>query len=348
MINLTNYDFDLPIDLIAKTPASPRECARLFVYDTETDQIFFDTFDNLDTYLPPKSLLVFNNTRVLPARLWLKKETGGKVESLILLNEPSEEAGIVKAIVDRKIEVGQKLFITDSLWFEIIRQQEQFFYFRPNFSLEKMSEILLEHGATPIPPYIKGSPLTEDKLRQEYQTVFAEAQGRQGASVAAPTASLHFSDKLMSKLGEKGFAKTFITLHVGLGTFAPVKEENFLTKKLHHEWYEVREDAELALRSARAEHRPIVALGTTACRTLESTLGEAGKGETDIFIFPPHHFQMTDALITNFHVPKSSLMLLVDAFLQDKGARRGIVDLYKIAIENNFRFYSFGDGMLIK
>lgn len=357
MIDLESYNYELPARLLANQPVSPRDSARLFVYDTKTDQIFFDTFLNLDKYLPKDSLLVFNDTKVVPARVHLHREKqfggrgGGKVEVLLLMNEWRPGDKLIKGMVDRKVELGQKLYFDNKNWLEAKKQEANIFYFCPNFAWSKLRILLDQYGETPIPHYLKEATLNEKKLRERYQSVFAKHSG----SVAAPTASLHFTSRVLGKLKRRGIDRTFVTLNVGMGTFAPISEESFRLNKLHSEWIEVSKKTAEKINHARSRGFKIVTVGTTATRTLESAV-VAGKkfykvneirGNTDIFIYPPYHFKLVDALLTNFHLPKSSLMLLVDAFLEDKKAKKGIFDLYEIAIKNDFRFYSFGDAMLV-
>jgi S-adenosylmethionine:tRNA ribosyltransferase-isomerase len=350
---LDRYDYHLPEELVAKTPASPRESARLFVYNTKTDEVAFDIFANIGRYLPHPALLVMNNTKVVPARLWLTKQTGGKIEVLLMMNEYRQGDTEIKGIVDRKLAHGATLFFKSGATLAVTRQDEQFFFFHPSVSIPELFLLLECEGVTPIPPYIKGSPLSEAHLRSEYQSVLA----KHPASVAAPTASLHFSDALLAGLLREGVTQSEVTLHVGAGTFAPIGAENFSTKRLFTEYYEVSEQGAKEINDAKAEGVPVIPVGTTAMRTIESAATpvqgpplykvEAGGGGTDIFIYPPYNFRIADGLITNFHVPRSSLMLLVDALLEHKKAKRRILDLYTIAINEKFRFYSFGDGMLI-
>lgn len=348
MSTLDQYDFSLPPELIAKEPAHPRDHARLFVYDTATDTVVCDTFTNLGAHLPEKSLLVMNDTKVVPARLWLKKPTGGKIEVVLMMNEYRPGDMTIKGIVDRKIDVGTILSFQSGDTLTVEAQEEQFFFFRPNVSIAMLFGLLQSEGVTPIPPYIKESPLDEHALRNEYQSVLA----KHPASVAAPTASLHFTEELLEELARNGKPHTEVTLHVGAGTFAPIDEHNFETKQLFTEYYEITEQAAAAIKSAKQTGTPIIPVGTTAMRTIESAATDgvtsAGSDRTNIFIFPPYEFQVADALITNFHVPRSSLLLLVDALLEHKKAKRRILDLYAIAITERFRFYSFGDGMLIR
>lgn len=345
---LERYDYHLPTDLIAATPASPRDSARLFVYDTQSDSIAFGTFRDLPAHLPERSLLVFNDTKVVPARLWLKKTSGGKIQVLLAMNEYRTGDTLLKGVVDRKIEVGAKLYFSGGESLEVKDQKDQFFFFEPSVPVSELWKLLDKEGVTPIPPYIKNPTLSEQSLRSKYQSILA----KHPASIAAPTASLHFTDRLLKKLDDTGMIRTEVTLHVGAGTFAPIDETNFKTKRLFTEYLDISERSAKTLSSALDRHIPIIPVGTTAMRTLESSARgrviEAGSRATDIFIYPPYTFRVAAGLITNFHVPRSSLMLLVDALLQHKKAKRNIIDLYKIAIKERFRFYSFGDGMLIK
>lgn len=348
MIRLDDYDYRLPKELIANTPVSPRDDARLFVYDTATDTVSFDTFRNVGKYLPHPSLLVMNDTKVVPARLWLTKETGGKIGVLLLLNEYREGDRLIKGIVDRKLQVGATLFFKSGAALRVVKQEEQFFFFLPNIAMTAFWKLLDQEGLTPIPPYIKGAALSERKLRERYQSVLAEHP----ASVAAPTASLHFTKNLLARLQRDGVHRAHVTLHVGLGTFAPTSEQNLKTKKLFTEPYDISSGSARAINRSKTAGVPVIPVGTTALRTLESAVHKGTLlpkgGSTELFIYPPYDFKIADGLITNFHVPKSSLMLLVDAFLEHKKAKRRILELYAIAIKERFRFYSFGDGMLIR
>lgn len=382
--DLEEYDYRLPEELIRKRGVEPRDSARLFVYDTGTDAVFHDTFVNLASYLPERAMLVLNETRVVPARLMLSKETGGKIEAFVLANEmcdarpsgdetlradePSESEKpepLIPIVVDRKCVPGMTLLFPDGSRFEVISQDENRFFVRLH-SDRSLSDLLDAYGETPIPHYLEETGTTRDEkaLRKRYQTVFA----RSGASVAAPTASLHFTDRVLGSLACKGIETVRVGLDVGLGTFAPLRPENFESKTLHRERITVLEMAAERLNTAKFEGRSVVAVGTTALRTLESVIripvplnmrssrvfeGEgyafkAYSGETDIFIFPPYRFQSADMLVTNFHLPKSSLMLLVEAFLRNKGSKRTLVSLYEEAIREGYAFYSFGDSMLIR
>ncbi|NTV55002.1 MAG: tRNA preQ1(34) S-adenosylmethionine ribosyltransferase-isomerase QueA [Candidatus Moranbacteria bacterium] len=360
--DLEKYDYRLPKGLIRKCGVEPRDSARLFVYDTGTDTVFHDTFANLASYLPERAMLVLNETRVVPARLMLSKETGGKIEAFVLANEISEAISgtgpaesLIPILVDRKCVPGMRLFFPDGSRFEVVSQEENRFFVRLH-SGKSLSDLLDAYGETPIPHYLEDTGTTRDEqaLRKRYQTVFA----RSGASVAAPTASLHFTDRVFGSLAAKGVETIHVGLDVGLGTFASLRPENFVSKTLHRERISVSETAAERLTRAKAEGHRVVAVGTTALRTLESVIvpgADTGmrefrpySGDTDIFIFPPHRFRSADMLLTNFHLPKSSLMLLVEAFLRDRGSKRTLVSLYEEAIREGYAFYSFGDSMLIR
>lgn len=393
MKSTNQYNYYLPPELIAKQPATPRDSSRLFIYDTKTDEIVFDKFNNLDKYLPKKSFLVMNDTKVLPARVEMKKATGGKVRVLFLVNEImsssqyqvlSIEQNTIRIFVDRKVDVGDKLFFDSQCFVTVIGQGEHIFTVQFDFSIGELFRILEKKGTMPIPLYIKNSPLSRNDLLHKYQTILAQKKG----SAAAPTASLHFTNRLLSKLEKKGTNKTFITLHVGMGTFAPVTDVNIRQKKLHEEYFEINNETLQLINLMKQEGKKLVAVGTTVVRTLESAeislrqgrgqlesvmkrshsgeeqsddsriklrrfwTSQNGKdtfiSKTDLFIQPGFEFQYVDSLITNFHLPGSSLMMLVEAFLQHKQAKHHLVNLYQIAIKEKFRFYSFGDGMLIK
>ncbi len=358
----------MPKKNLALEPAVPRDSSKLLIYDTTVDKIIFDHFYNLYKYLPKDSFMVLNNTKVLPARVAMKKENGGKVIILFLVNEIV--GNTVPVIVDRKITVGEKIYFDTSTslsinFLDVISQNDNVFKVRFNFSREHLFFLLKKYGTMPIPPYLKRSPLKRDELLEKYQTIFAKKKG----SAAAPTASLHFTNKVFKRLDKKGIERLFVTLHVGMGTFAPITDENIKQKKLHNEFYKIDGDIWKYVKTNKNNGKKLVAVGTTVVRTLESIskitfegtptksevrfscdknyVTEPFVGKTDLFIFPPYDFKMVDVLITNFHLPKSSLMMLVEAFLQFKGANKKLIELYNVAIKNNFRFYSFGDVMLI-
>jgi S-adenosylmethionine:tRNA ribosyltransferase-isomerase len=230
-MKLTSYSFDFPKKLIATKPASPRDSAKLLVYDRTSKKTLFDTFLNLANYLPKGSVIVFNQTKVIPARLLVQKPTGGIVELLYL----SRMGKTIHALLNKKVDVGTQLSLTKNLIFIVTKKLDKGYELKPSFPLSKLDNVLNKYGKTPLPPYIKDSPLSEKKLREEYQTVFSRTKG----SVAAPTASLHFSKRLLQKLKQAGIQIEFVTLHVGLGTFAPVTDEQIKNKKLHKELYEI-------------------------------------------------------------------------------------------------------------
>lgn len=336
---LAPFDYSLPPELIAQSPADPRDSAKLLVYNRKTKQTSFDIFRNIVDYLPHDCVLVFNQTKVFPARMRLTRETGGKISALYL----EEHHGKIRTMAEGKLKPGDRLDWQDGHFFIVEERDGKFTLLRPSFPINDLKKLLETHGETPLPPYIKESPLTEEQRRAEYQTVYAQQTG----SVAAPTAGLHFTDELIKNIEKSGRHVRFVTLHVGLGTFAPVTEEHWKEKKLHEEWYEIDPATAALLNEAKREHRPIIAVGTTTVRTLESAAqdGELMRltGVTDIFISENDHPQFVDGLVTNFHVSRSSLMMLVSAFI----GRQTLLDLYKQAIDKKFRFFSFGDGMLI-
>jgi S-adenosylmethionine:tRNA ribosyltransferase-isomerase len=345
-MKLNDYNYHLPPELIAHTPAEPRDSARLLVYSTRTNEIVLDTFDHLARYIPTQSLLVFNDTQVVPARLELLKLTGGSVRVLFLLNKWDKQ-GPVKGLPDRKLAIGDRLYFNHHAILQVVGQKNEEFTFTLHISVEEFDRICQSHGQTPLPPYIHSS-LSEVDARAKYQTVFAAKP----ASVAAPTASLHFTDRVLQSLTAKGIDRTSVTLHVGRGTFSSLTAESVAAKKLHSEPIQVSESSADKISHAKKAGHMIVSAGTTATRTLETTAssilrGEGYTGETSLMVTPPYEFQIVDAMITNFHLPNTSLIMLVDAFLQSKGAESSWRDLYDRAIKEQFRFYSFGDAMLI-
>ncbi len=336
---LAQYDYEHPESAVALAPASPRDSARLLVLrpdGSESD----DTFRNLLKYLPPKSVLVMNETKVIPARLEVSKPTGGKVRLLFV-----REAGARKfyALADRPIDEGSLLAVVPRLQFEVVRREGTEWLMNVRGSSSPLS-IFKKFGRTPIPPYLKATPLREKILREKYQTVFAKHEG----SVAAPTASLHFTPRLLKKIRAAGHSIVNVTLHVGLGTFAPLTPQHLAEGKLHEERFEIPAATAKAVAAAKRQGRPVIAVGTTACRAVESAANAKGllakrAGKTRLFVTPGYRFKIVDGLITNFHVPKSSLLMLVSAFV----GRGRLLDAYRRAIARGFRMFSFGDAMLI-
>jgi len=346
---LSEYDYEFPEELIAKSPASPRESARLLSYSKKDDSMRFDTFAELPDLLPKNSLIVFNETKVVPAKITLHKDTGGAFRVICI----GVEEDLIKVMSDRKLNIGSVVTSVSGVSFDVARQDGRYYFLRPlsyftggkNISLPEFYGFLSDNGETPLPPYIKNSPLSEKDLREEYQSVFAMNEG----SIAAPTASLHFTDDLITRLKEKGHECCFVTLHVGLGTFATLSEKNIAEKKLHEEQYDISEETASMISRAKKEGRPVIAVGTTALRALESSADEEGNivkpsGTTDLFITEGYHFRIVNGLVTNFHVPRSSLLMLVSALI----GRKKIMELYGAAIGEKMRLFSFGDGMLIK
>ena len=356
---LKQYDYQLPKQLVAQSPAKPRDEARLLIYSKGDKNPRFDTFKNLAKHLPKNSVLVFNQTKVWPARLITQKVSadpfdsaqgrpehsrgGGKVELLYI----SHDKNHIKVLANKKLPIGTKVTVflgrEKQSPLQVVKKSNQFYYLKPAFPTSQIPNFLKKYGVTPLPPYIKHSPLTEKQKRKQYQSVFAKT----GLSVAAPTASLHFTEKLMSRLKKRGIGIAFVNLDVGLGTFAPLKEENIKTGKLHREFYRIGKNTANFLNQAKKQGRPVIAVGTTATRTLEAAAKNLKlttlSGTTDLFIRPGYKFKFVDGLITNFHVPKSSLIMLVSAFID----REKLLAVYQQAINKHFRFFSFGDGMLI-
>jgi S-adenosylmethionine:tRNA ribosyltransferase-isomerase len=338
---LDRYNYDFPRELIAQEPASPRDAARLLVYNRATGTKQFDTYANLAKYLPPRSVLVFNQTKVIPARLRLTKPTSGKVSILYF----SHGKNLIEALADRRLAINSKLRLNRSIFFTVKKQETGQYFLKPSFPMSRLLKILSRHGEAPVPPYIKHSALSRAQLKEKYQTVFAKIDG----SVAAPTASLHFTRRLLKNLKAAGHEIHFVTLHVGLGTFAPLTSEQIKNKALHFEHYDIPPKTAAALNRAKKQGRPIIAVGTTVVRTLESAANARGElkklsAQTDLFISPGYRFKFVDNLITNFHVPRSSLLMLAAAFI----GRKQLLALYKTAISKKFRLFSFGDGMLIR
>lgn len=338
-MQVTDFNYDLPEELIAQHPMEPRDHSRLLVVDKKTGELTHKHFYDIIDYLEPGDLLVFNNTRVIPARLHGTKTTGAHVEVFLLtrINGTDWEV-LVKP--GRKLRVGAEIIFSEELSCEIVDTTD----FGGRIARFKFTgifeEILDRLGETPLPPYI--TEKLEDKER--YQTVYSKENG----SAAAPTAGLHFTKELMEKIKAKGIEEVFVTLHVGLGTFRPVSEANLEDHKMHREFYTVSKEAADAINKAKAEGRRIVAVGTTSVRTIESA-GEdgtikAGGNWTQIFIYPGYKFRFVDALITNFHLPQSTLLMLVSAL----STREIMLNTYKVAVEEKYRFFSFGDAMFIK
>lgn len=342
---LKQYDYPFRKELIAQQPAVPKDAAQLLIYNSQTQQTHYDVFAHIGRYLPKGAVLVFNETRVVPARLEIVKPTGGKAELLYLETRRS----LLKVLSNRKLSLGAVLILKTASrrnaihTLKVRAHEGQGYLVQPSFKTKDIVKILNTYGKTPLPPYIRHSTLTEKKKREKYQSIFA----RQGLSVAAPTASLHFTKRLIRKLKKQGVTVAFVTLHVGLGTFAALRAEQWQSGTLHFEQYEVSKSTARILNAAKKQKRPVIAVGTTVVRTLESaTIGKtlkAKRGDTNLFIREGYAFKFVDGMVTNFHVPRSSLLMLVAA----KIGKSKLFELYARAQEKKFKFFSFGDGMLI-
>lgn len=335
---VTDFDYELPQELIAQHPMEPRDHSRLLVVDKKTGEIEHKHFYDLVNYLKPGDVLVFNDTRVIPARLHGTKDTGAHVEVFLLTRRDATDWEVLVR-PGKKLQVGANINFSDELSCEVIEHTD-FGGRVVRFKYDGIFEEILDRlGETPLPPYIT-APL-EDKER--YQTVYNRERG----SAAAPTAGLHFTKELLQKIKEIGCEEVFVTLHVGLGTFRPVSEAKIEDHKMHKEFYTVSQEAADAVNKAKAEGRRIIAVGTTAVRTLEAAGADgqlhAGSSWTNIFIYPGYKFRLVDDLVTNFHLPQSTLLMLVSTL----STREIMLQTYKKAVEEKYRFFSFGDAMFI-
>ncbi len=337
----SDFYFDLPEELIAQDPLEDRSSSRLLVLHKETGQIAHRTFRDIEELLMPGDCLVLNNTKVIPARLLGEREgTGAHVEVLLLKRR---EADVWETLVKpgKKCKPGTRLVFGDGLLkAEVLETVEEGNRLIRFFYEGIWEEVLDRLGEMPLPPYITHK--LQDKNR--YQTVYAKYEG----SAAAPTAGLHFTDELLRRIEEKGVKIAYVTLHVGLGTFRPVKEENVLEHHMHSEYYEVTKEAADLINDTKACGGRVICVGTTSCRTLESAADETGRvipgsDNTEIFIYPGYRFKVLDALITNFHLPESTLVMLVSAL----AGREQVLSAYKEAVKERYRFFSFGDAMFI-
>ncbi|ASK63082.1 tRNA preQ1(34) S-adenosylmethionine ribosyltransferase-isomerase QueA [Virgibacillus phasianinus] len=341
-MDIHDFDFDLPEELIAQTPLKNRTASRLLVLNRESKQIDHKHFSDIKDYLKRGDCLVLNDTRVLPARLYgIKKDTGAKLE-VLLLHQKEKDCWEVLAKPAKKMKVGTELVFGDGKLTATCLQTKEHGGRIVQFDYKGIFyEVLDELGEMPLPPYIK-EQLPE---KERYQTVYAREEG----SAAAPTAGLHFTNELLDELKGMGVIITFITLHVGLGTFRPVSVDNIDDHTMHAEFYHMTEETAQTLKAVRKNNGRIISVGTTSTRTLETIArdheGEfvASSGWTDIFIYPPYDFQAIDGLITNFHLPKSTLIMMVSALVD----RESILHAYNEAVKEKYRFFSFGDAMLI-
>ena len=334
----SDFYYDLPEERIAQTPAEPRDSSRLLVYDTKEKTITDKIFRDITEYLQAGDVLVVNNTKVIPARTYALTPHGGVVE-VLLLKRLELNTWEVLMKPGKKGKIGVKMTIGDELSLtvkDITETGERIVEFEYEGAFE---DVLSRVGTMPLPPYIKAK--LENQAR--YNTVYSKVDG----SAAAPTAGLHFTPELLKKLKDKGVQIAEVLLHVGLGTFRPVSEEIITDHKMHSEYYEIKPEAAEIINKAKAEGRRVIAVGTTSVRTLESVADEKGmvracQGNTEIFLYPPYKMKCVDALITNFHLPESTLIMLVACLT----GREEILDVYKYAVDNNYRFFSFGDACL--
>jgi len=349
---LSQFKFDLPENLIAQYPVQERDESRLMVVDRKTGKIEHKIFKEVLNYFDDGDVLIFNNTKVFPARMYGKKEkTGAKIE-VFLLRELNADAKLWDVLVDpaRKIRVGNKLYFADDKGNDVLVAEVvdnttsrgrtiRFFY---DGSDEQFREVLRQLGSMPLPKYITRPP--EDLDSERYQTVYAKETG----AVAAPTAGLHFSRELLKRLEIKGADLAEVTLHVGLGTFRSIDVEDLSKHKMDAEYYSISEKSASTVNKAKEANKRICAVGTTSMRTIESSVSATGllkpsEGWTNLFIYPPYDFSIANSMITNFHLPKTSLIIMIAAF----GGFELIMDAYQEAIKEKYRFFSYGDAMLI-
>lgn len=339
-MKVSDFHYDLPDELIARYPLEERTASRLLQLDGSTGTISHRQFKDLLSLLEPGDLLVFNNTRVIPARLFGQKETGGKLE--ILVERVLDQHEMLAHIRSSKSpKPGQRVLVEGGGAFTVVERQEALFRLKLIEGADSVLELLESVGHMPLPPYVDRPDESTD--RERYQTVYA----REAGAVAAPTAGLHFDESMMAALAERGIEQAFVTLHVGAGTFQPVRVDAIEDHHMHSEMAEVPEATVAAVKRTRERGGRVVAVGTTSVRSLESASGEAGlqpyQGETDIFIYPGYRFRCVDALITNFHLPESTLIMLVSAF----AGYDAVMAAYRAAVDERYRFFSYGDAMFV-
>lgn len=354
LFDLNSYDYNLPEDRIAQTPAVPRDSSRLLVWHVKDDKIEHRYFRDIPEFFNPNDLLILNDTRVIPARLNGVRITGGAAE--ILLLNPVNDDGVWRVLAKpgRKIRAGAEIKIGNRIIKILGQEPDGIRIAKIGSNNEDIFNFLEKFGNTPLPPYIHSE--NSNKWRKNYQTVFARKNG----SAAAPTASLHFTPELLEKINNKAY----VTLHVGLGTFRPVKTQDIRRHAIHKEFCEINNITELKINECKNNKGRVIASGTTAARALEALNGKAGALNTDLFIYPGFKFKIIDALITNFHLPKSSLIMLVAAFAanlmgvehvstryagynNEERALLKLLEIYSTAASMGYRFFSFGDAMLI-
>ncbi|MCD7878864.1 MAG: tRNA preQ1(34) S-adenosylmethionine ribosyltransferase-isomerase QueA [Candidatus Gastranaerophilales bacterium] len=345
-MQLEEFNYNLPENLIAQVPAQKRDMSKMLVMDRFDGSLEHKHFCDITDYLTENDLLVLNNTKVIPARLYAKKDTGAIIE-VFLIRKIEKDIWIALIKPSKRVKTGMTIQVSESLSVEILEKDDDKWKIHLVYQ-GNIFEILDKVGHIPLPPYIERK-MTDDEYKNldfdRYQTVFAQKAG----AVAAPTAGLHFTKELLTKLEVQGTKHCFITLNVGLGTFKPVKCENILEHKMDSESFEITQETADIINNAKAQGKNIVAVGTTSVRTLETVMNKYGnikacKDSSELFIYPGYEFKIVDKLITNFHLPKSTLLMLVSAF----SSKDFIFNAYDEAIKNNYRFYSYGDCMFIK
>ena len=350
MFSIEDYHYHLPEHLIAQQALQDRDHSRLLVMDRSTGSLSHQVFHELETYLAPSDVLVVNNTQVIPGRIVGKKESGGRIEALILNYasgiRSAEDKNHYECMLksSKRTRIGTRLYFPEGVTAQVLERNGSIY--RLSFFCEGDFRSVLDRiGQTPLPPYIKRDGLeTTQEDRIAYQTVYASEKG----AIAAPTAGFHFSETLLRRLVDKGVTLAPITLHVGYGTFLPVRVTDIRTHRMHSEWFSIPKETAETISHARQEGRRVVAVGTTSVRTLEFAMGEDNTmrpmtGPCDLFIYPGYRFRVVDAMITNFHLPKSTLLMLVSAF----AGRDNILAAYQTAIQEKYRFYSYGDAMFL-
>lgn len=334
-----DFYFDLPSSLIAQTPTTERTASRLLCYDRSTKRIDHRQFHQINEYLKPGDLLVLNDTKVIPARMYAVKDTGGKVE-LLVERVLGAKRFVSHLKASKAPKPGSRLFIDGKVELEVVGRRDSLFVCELVHHND-VFEIFSAHGHMPLPPYIDRAAEANDSER--YQTVFAKKLG----AIAAPTAGLHFDKPLLDKLSAQGVEQAYLTLHVGAGTFQPVREEDVQKHKMHSEWIHVPEQLVNTIQRTKARGGRVIAVGTTVVRALE-TAALTGvllpfEGETDIFLYPGKPFHVIDGMVTNFHLPESTLLMLVAAFI----GQQDVLSLYQEAIAQKYRFFSYGDASLL-
>ena len=343
---LEEFNYDLPEELIAQVPAQRREMSKMLVLDRNEKTFTHKHFCDITDFLGENDFLVLNNTKVIPARLYATKDTGALIE-IFLVREIEKDIWVSLIKPSKRVKEGLILKVSDELSIEVLKKDDDKWQIKLLYE-GNIFEILDKVGNIPLPPYIERKMTSEEYKALDfdrYQTVFAQKEG----AVAAPTAGLHFTKEILEKLEKKGTKHCFVTLNVGLGTFKPVKCENILDHKMDSEWFEITQESAQMINEAKAQGKNIVAVGTTSVRTLETVMNKYGKiipvqDSSELFIYPSYEFKIVDKLITNFHLPKSTLLMLVCAL----ATKEYIFDAYTEAIKNKYRFYSYGDCMLIK